>query len=161
MGWKAADYNLNLLHKKTDYAINKRFKELQARVRRDVSTFERHGVNPRHVQNIKAVLDAPNQTRREKEKALMELRRYTMLETHTYTSYAAAQRAAKQTWRDLGVGRGYSKEKWNNFFQFLEWVKSFTGGRYELNQVKEAWDMSGQKVSEAEEIWETLDNDYL
>lgn len=161
MGWKITDYNLNTMHKKSDYAVEKRYQELQRRVRRDVQNFERHGVNPRHVQNIKTVLDAPNLTRREKEKAIMELRRFTMLDTSTYSKYSAVQREARQTWRLMGVGRGYSKEKWNNFFQFLDWVKSFTGGRYELNSVKEAWEMSGQRVAEAEEIWETLDNDYL
>ena len=161
MAWKVTDYNLNLLHKKTDRAIEKRYGELSQRVSRMVSTFERHGVNPRHVQNIREVLNASNETRRDKEKAIMELRRYTLLETASYTQYSETQREAKQTWKAMGIGRGYSEEKWNNFFEFLDWVKSFSGGRYELNSVKEAWKLSGQRVTEAEEIWETLDNDYL
>lgn len=171
MAWKQADYNTNLLHKKSNYAIDKRYGELSRRVSRMVSTFERHGVSPVHVMHIRQVLDAPNQTRREKERAIMELHRYTLLETSTYAQYKAAQREAIQTWRDIGIGQNYTKKKWREFFQFLEWVKSMSATRYELNSVKEAWELSKNKdpeysvldnrIDRAMEIWQSLDNDYI
>lgn len=171
MGWKQSDYNTNLLHKKSNYAIDKRYGELSRRVSRMVSTFEKHGVSPVHVMHIRQVLDAPNQTRREKERAIMELHRYTLLETSTYAKYSAAQREAIQTWKDIGVGQHYTKKKWREFFQFLEWVRSMSGTRYELNSVKEAWEKSVRKdkkystletrTARAMETWQKLNNDNL
>lgn len=160
MSWKQTDYNLNTIHKKSYKQINSEYNRMKNFVSRRVSTFEKHNLgNVPQVKEIRSILDHPNTTRREKEMAIMEMRRFTLSENSTYTAYMRSLEDTIETFQ--GMGANVNKGNIVEFLQFLDWVKSFTSYNYNINDVKIAWEKSKGNIDGASDIFRSLTTDPI
>lgn len=158
MPWDITDYNLNKLGNKSNKEINAEYNRIKKMIQKRVKTFERHGVTTaRHINAIKETMRG-NDSRRDRERAIMEMRRFINMDTSTYRGYIKARQAGLETWRGFGA-ENLTGENIELFFDFLEWVKSFSGGKYEINSVIQAWNMSGKDVTKAQSLFDSMINE--
>ena len=160
MAWKVTDYNLNTIHNKPEESINNEYDRLKRIVNKRIATFEKHGMS--NLPHVKAVKTATqdNNTRRMKERAIMEMKRFTNLE---YSSYAADRKGMSKTiayWKSYGI-KGLNTGNVSEFFEFLEWVKSFMGDRYKSTSVAQAWKSANGDYESAKEIFDSMMDDGL
>lgn len=136
-GWKITDYTAQNIRKKTTSAINKEYERMRKNVGRRVSTFEKHGLGKlKHVKAVKTAMDG-NMSRRDKERAILEMKRFLYLETSSYTSYVRYRKEEVAKWQDRGVN--VTASTYDAFTDFLEWSKSFYKGKYVVDDVKQNW----------------------
>lgn len=160
MAWKVTDYNLNTIHNKPEEAINNEYERLRKIVNRRIAVFEKHGMgNLSHVKAVKtATFD--NGNRRMKERAIMEMKRFTNLE---YSSYSAYKKGISKTvtyWKSYGI-KGLNSSNISEFFDFLDWVKSFMGSKYKASTVAQAWQSASHDYESAKEIYLSMIDDDL
>ena len=152
MSWKKTDYNYNKLHKKSDSQIEEEYHRLYSRVSKRVETFSKHDkTNLKHIRHIMTIME-DNTTRRDKEKAIMEMHRFLMLDESSYTGYQKSRRDARDYWSAFGLKFRTWKE-FGTFLEFLEWVKSFQSSKYTAEAVAEAWGFSNGTVASAMETY--------
>ena len=155
MAWKQTDYNLNTIHKKSRQSINAEYQRMRKMVQRRVATFEKHSLgNIPQIREMKEILQNPNKTRRQREMAIMEFRRFSISETSSYTKYVKSLEDTMETFRGMGVS--VNKQNIGEFLSFLDWVKSFTSYNYEINSVKVAWKQAKGNVEGAMEMFRAL-----
>ena len=155
MAWKQTDYNLNTIHKKSAKAINAEYKRLHKSVSARVSTFEKHHMGGiQEIREMRQVLSNQNKSRRDKEMAIMEMRRFTQGETKSYTHYVKNLSDTIETLR--GYGMSVNEKNIGEVLSFLDWVKSFTSYNYQLNVVIHAWKQAKGNVEGAMEIFKML-----
>lgn len=142
--WALNQYNRQAMEKRTNSEIDREYSRLSSQVNRRIQTFEKHNSMPSHVRSVKEVLNNKNISRREKESAIIEMKRFQNLGTSSYTSFMKARREALAVWVDMGIPRSQLNDE---FFDFLEWARSFTGFNYNANAIKQAWETSGSRPS--------------
>lgn len=144
--WALNQYNRQAMEKRTNSEIDREYSRLSSTVKKRVQTFEKHSNKlPTHVKAVKEIVDRENASRREKESALIEMRRYLNLDTSSYTKFAKIRRQATRVWIDIGLTRADLTE---DFFDFLEWTRSLQGYQYNANAVKEAWQESANLIAD-------------
>lgn len=136
-GWKITDYTAQNIRKKTTSAINKEYERMRKNVGKRVSTFEKHGLGKlSHVKAVKTALDG-NMSRRDKEHAILEMKRFLYLDTSSYTAYVRYRKEEVARWQEEGVN--VTASTYEAFTEFLDWSKSFYKGKYVVSAVKEKW----------------------
>lgn len=146
-GWKITDYNPTAIRKKTTASIDKEYARMRRNISRRVATFEKHGLGK--LSQVKAVKKAMegNISRRDKEHAIMEMKRFLYLDTSSYTKYAKYRAEQVAYWKSQGVDvTADSYEAWTEFF---EWSKSFYKERYEISDIKEKWNKVSKDLEAA------------
>ena len=146
-GWKITDYNPTAISKKTTSAVDKEYARMRRNVSRRISTFEKHGLGGlSHVKAVKTAIDG-NVSRRDKEHAIMEMKRFLYLDTSSYTKYRAYRAQKVAEWKARGVN--VTAETYGAFTEFLEWAKSFFQGNYTISDIKEAWEKASGDLDAA------------
>ena len=160
MSWRITDYNLNKMSAKTTDSINKEYNRLKNIVSRRISTFEKHNLqNLSQVRSVKANIQ-DNDTRRQKERAILEMKRFLNLDVSSYEGFKKSMKSTISFWSEFGI-ENLNMGNIENFLNFLEWVKSFMGSKYNASAVSEAWVHSNGSVESAREIFDSLQYDGL
>ena len=102
-------------------------------------------------------------TRRDMEKAISEFNDYRNLETATVEGYKNKVRTTIEFWKNLGV-KGVNLRNFEQFVDFLEWTRSFSGIKYRKgsdltawrNKVAEAWNDAEGDVDTAFEFYQSM-----
>lgn len=146
-GWKITDYNPTAIRKKTTSSIDKEYARMRRNISRRVATFEKHGLGK--LSQVKAVKKAMNDnvSRRDKEHAIMEMKRFLYLDTSSYTKYVAYRAEQVAYWRSQGVK--VTAESYEAWTEFLEWSKDFFSGPYVINDIKNDWNRISQDLEAA------------
>lgn len=161
MAWKQTDYNPIKMKTFSDIRIRTEFRRIQSVVKSRVKTFQKHQKPgeklPAHVREMIDIMSQKNTSRRDREKAIMEYKRFLRSARGSYTQYQRYMKDSRATWRGYGLNIR-SNSEFTEFFEFLEWAKSFYGGKYELNSIIESWNLSPGRVDTAKKLFE-LNND--
>ena len=160
MAWKVTDYNLNTIHTKSEESINTEYERLRGIVGKRVETYEKHGMgNLSHVKVAKtATMD--NNSRRMKERAIMEMRRFLNSKYSSFEKYNKSVSEGLAYWRNYGI-KGLNRSNLSQFYDFLSWVKSFMGDKYRPEAVATAWTKSNGNVESAQELFVNMIDDGL
>lgn len=150
------------MKKKEIIEINFRYRVAELVVRTIAYSFKKAGYgNVKHIrQMVEQVTGAT--TIRDKQRALMEFERYKNMETFTVEGYKEKIRTTIAFWKDLGV-TGVTLRNFEEFTDFLEWTRSFSGLKYKKgerhkawqNKVKDAWNEAEGDIDTAFEIYKS------
>ena len=160
MAWKVTDYTLQNMKNKSDTSINEEYRRIRNTVAKRVATFEKHNLgNLPHVKAVK-MATTDNTSRRMKERAIMDMKRFLNMESSSFTSYNKTVSKTLAYWKDFGI-QGLNRGNLSEFYDFLTWVKSFMGDKYLPENVAEAWTYARGDVESAKEFFDSLATDGL
>ena len=160
MAWNINEYNLQSMKNKSNIEIEKEYNRIYKEVRHDISGFKKH--KKTNLPFVKAVMSSmgENNTRRQMEHAIIDMKRFQMLDVHTYDKWRDSIDKTIEKWTEAGV-ENLSRRNINNFLKFLEWVKSYQRMNYRMSDVKDAYEKAHHSVKDAMIIYANMEDDGL
>ena len=160
MAWKLNEYNLQSMRGKTTREITDEYERIRKEVKKDISGFKRH--KQTDLPFVKSVMSSMNNNsnRRQMEHAIIDMKRFQMLQVHTYEDWNNSINETIKTWSEAGV-ENLSRRNIKNFLKFLEWVKSFQQRNYRMSDVKEAYEKAHHSVKGAMIIFANMQDESV